>query len=82
MGRKKRFEIRLTLPLPEAMVERIDALLAEGEPRLDLIRGAIEREVVRRERSPVAAVKNVIEARAAIGALTVRRRAKSPTKVE
>lgn len=57
VGRKKCFENRLTLPLPEATVERIDAVLADGEPRLELIRGAIEVEVVRRERAAKRSTK-------------------------
>jgi metal-responsive CopG/Arc/MetJ family transcriptional regulator len=50
MGRKKLWTERLTLPLTAEMVARMDAALAEGEARLDLIRAAIERELKRRER--------------------------------
>lgn len=57
VGRKKCFETRLTLPLSDATVERIDAVLADGEPRLELIRGAIEVEVVRRERAAKRSTK-------------------------
>jgi hypothetical protein len=41
---------RITLPLAHGVLARIDAALNEGEPRLDLIREAIEREIKRRER--------------------------------
>ena len=51
MGRKKLWTERLTLPLNEETVARIDGLLAKDEARLDLIREAIERELKRRERS-------------------------------
>jgi len=50
MGRKKLWTERLTLPLNEEQVERMDAVLKDGEARLDLIRQAIERELKRRER--------------------------------
>ena len=50
VGRKKEFEKRITLPLPSETLERIDAVLSEAEPRLDMIREAIEREIKRRER--------------------------------
>lgn len=51
VGRKKEFEKRITLPLPAEMLERIDTVLSEKEPRLDMIREAIEREIKRRERA-------------------------------
>lgn len=50
MGRKKLWTERLTLPLNEETVARLDAALEEGEARLDLIRDAIDRELKRRER--------------------------------
>lgn len=50
MGRKKEFTDRITLPLAEGVLERIDAVLAEKEPRLDMIREAVEREIKRREK--------------------------------
>lgn len=49
-GRKKEFEKRITLPLSGVMLERVDANLEQGEARLDLIRTAIDRELVRREK--------------------------------
>jgi len=49
VGRKKEFEKRITLPLPAEMLARINAALAKGEPRLDMIREAIEAELARRE---------------------------------
>ncbi|MCD1645254.1 hypothetical protein [Aurantimonas coralicida] len=45
---------RITLPLAEGTTARIDAVCAEGEPRLDVIREAIERELKRRERQKPA----------------------------
>jgi metal-responsive CopG/Arc/MetJ family transcriptional regulator len=50
VGRKKQFEERITLPLSADMLARIDAVLADDEPRLDMIREAIEREIKRRAR--------------------------------
>lgn len=50
MGRKKLWTERLTVPLAQETVERMDAHLGEDEARLDLIREAIERELKRRER--------------------------------
>lgn len=50
MGRKKEFPVRLTLPLPHGVAERLDAVRADGEARLDVIRLAIERELKRREK--------------------------------
>lgn len=51
VGRKKEFENRITLPLSAEMLAGIDAVLADDEPRLDMIREAIEREIKRRQRS-------------------------------
>lgn len=50
VGRKMEFPDRITLPLAAGVIERIDATLDPHEPRLDLIREAIERELKRRER--------------------------------
>lgn len=50
VGRKLEFPDRITLPLAAGVVNRIDAALEPGEPRLDLIRDAIDRELRRRER--------------------------------
>lgn len=50
MGRKKMWDERILLPLTSEVLERIDAALADGEARLDLIREAINRELKRRER--------------------------------
>lgn len=50
MGRKKLWTVRLTLPLDDETVGRMDAALGDGEARLDLIREGIERELKRRER--------------------------------
>jgi hypothetical protein len=50
VGRKKEWTEQLRLPLAEGTTARIDSVLSEGEPRLDLIREAIEREIKRRQR--------------------------------
>lgn len=50
VGRKLEFPDRITLPLAEGVLARIDAALEVDEPRLELIREAIEREIKRRER--------------------------------
>lgn len=51
VGRRKEFPDRITLPLAEGVIARVDGLLADGEARLDLIRKAIEAEVERREKA-------------------------------
>lgn len=53
MGRPKQFHERLLLPLPKGETARIDLVLSDGETRLDMIREAIEREIKRRQESPV-----------------------------
>jgi hypothetical protein len=50
MGRKKLWDERILLPLKSETLEKIDAALADGEARLDLIREAIDRELKRRGR--------------------------------
>jgi hypothetical protein len=50
MGRKKLWDERILLPLASETLEKIDAALADGEARLDLIREAIDRELKRRAR--------------------------------
>lgn len=50
MLRKKLFPVRITLPLTEKMIERIDATLEDGETRVDAIRAAIATELRKREK--------------------------------
>ena len=50
MGRKKINHEQIPARFPEGTLERIDAVLGDGEKRSDLIREAIERELKRRER--------------------------------
>ena len=50
VGRKKQWTERITLPLAEGTTEQIDALLGDGEVRLDFIRTAIETEIKRRKK--------------------------------
>lgn len=50
MGRTKKFDSRITLPLTSKIVGRIAAVLEPGEVRLDFIRKAIDRELKRREK--------------------------------
>jgi hypothetical protein len=50
MGRIKHWDIRILLSLTMETVERLDAVRADDEGRLDVIRAAIERELKRRER--------------------------------
>ena len=50
MGRKKKFHERVHVTLKEGKTAEMDAALADGEDRLDLIREAIERELKRREK--------------------------------
>lgn len=51
MGRKKLWRENVNLTLPEGAKARMDAVLEDGEDRLDLIRMAIDKEVKRRERN-------------------------------
>lgn len=51
MGRKKQWDERLHLTLPEGAKARMDAVLEEGEDRLELIRAALEKELKRREKA-------------------------------
>lgn len=50
MGRKKLWTDRLTLPLDRETVDGLDAARADDEDRLDVIREAIRRELLRRKR--------------------------------
>jgi len=50
VGRKKEWTEQIRLPLAEGTTARIDAVRAEGEDRLSVIREAIEREIKRREK--------------------------------
>lgn len=50
MGRTKKWHENVNLTLPKGAKARMDAVLTEGEDRLDLIREAIDKEVRRRER--------------------------------
>lgn len=54
VGRKKQYTERLTLPLDKETLDRLDAVRGEDEPRLDVIRDAIDRELKRRERQKPA----------------------------
>ncbi len=50
VGRTKLWHENVNLTLPKGAKARMDAVLQEGEDRLDLIRAAIERELERREK--------------------------------
>jgi hypothetical protein len=52
MSRRKLFKKhkKLNLMLSEATVDRIDAVLVEGETRTDLLREAVDKELRRREK--------------------------------
>lgn len=50
-GRPKLYGLRIVLPLAEGTLADIDAIISDGETRLDVIRMAIEREITRRLRS-------------------------------
>lgn len=50
MGRAKKWHEAVNLTLPLGARARMDAVLSDGEDRLDLIREAIDKEVTRRER--------------------------------
>ena len=50
-NRAKRYPEAVALTLVQGAKARMDAVLEGHEDRLDLIRGAIDREVARREKS-------------------------------
>jgi hypothetical protein len=50
MGRKRINEEQTPARFPAGTLERIDAVLEDGEKRSDLIRNAVERELKRREK--------------------------------
>lgn len=50
-GRKTVWTLRIALPLNKPLLDRIDAARRPDEPRLDLIREAITRELRRREKA-------------------------------
>lgn len=50
MGRKQINHEQTPARLPAGTLDRMDAVLEEGEKRADLIREAVERELKRRER--------------------------------
>lgn len=54
MGRPKQFDERIQLTLVEGTTGRIDALLENGEYRLDFIRTAIEVEIAKRSQEKPA----------------------------
>lgn len=47
----KEYDHQLRLPLTATMLAELDAVVGEGENRLLVIRGAIEREIIRRQRA-------------------------------
>jgi hypothetical protein len=50
MGRKRINEEQTPARFPAGTLDRIDAVLDDGEKRSDLIRNAVERELKRREK--------------------------------
>lgn len=50
MGRPRINEEQMPARLPAGTLDRIDAVLEDGEKRADLLREAVERELKRRER--------------------------------
>lgn len=50
MGRRQINHEQTPARFPEGTLERIDAVLEDGEKRSDLIREAVDRELKRRER--------------------------------
>jgi hypothetical protein len=50
MGRKQINHEQMPARFPEGTLERMDAVLEDGEKRADLIREAVERELRRREK--------------------------------
>jgi hypothetical protein len=54
MGCKRRWPERTAIKLAAGTFKRIVAVLADGEDRMSFMRGAVERELKRRERKPAA----------------------------
>jgi len=50
MGRKKQWDERLNLTLPEGAKARIDEVLEDGEDRYAMVRSSIETEIRKRHR--------------------------------
>lgn len=50
MGRKQINHEQIPARLPEGTLDRMDAVLEDGEKRADFLREAVERELKRRER--------------------------------
>lgn len=50
VGRKRINEEQMPARLPAGTFARMDAVLEQGEKRSDLLRGAVERELKRREK--------------------------------
>ena len=57
MGRKKINDEQMPGRFPSGTFARMDAVLAPGEKRSDLLREAVERELKRRERSQATSVQ-------------------------
>lgn len=51
VGRKKEFTERILQPFREGTLERIAAVLEEGEDRTAFIRETVEKEIKRREKA-------------------------------
>jgi hypothetical protein len=54
-GRRKEWDVRLTVPTNRDTLSRLDKAIGPGETRLDLIRSGIERELQAREAPTPAA---------------------------
>jgi predicted DNA-binding protein len=52
MGRRQINDEQTIIRLPAGTLDRVDAILGEGEPRAAFLRDAVERELKRRERRP------------------------------
>lgn len=50
VGRPMLYPDKIIAPLPAGTLDRVKAVLAEGEDKTDLLREAVERELKRRER--------------------------------
>lgn len=54
MGRKKQWAEDMQARFPQGTFERIAAVLGDGEDRTDFVRGAVDRELKRREKQPAS----------------------------
>lgn len=71
-GRPKLYDKRIVLPLEVSMAEALDAVLRDGEGRVEAIREAIGREIARRRREEPKGDPRLQAFKATVGAEIAR----------